>query len=149
MIEEPVEISEELQEAPDLCVVYGPWRRKEEILPLLTGEDSEKEGSIEPQNLDLKPLPVELKYGYLEEGDQCLVVLSSLLNASQESSLLEILRKYKKAIEWKISNLKGISPLVCTQHIYMEKEAKLVRQPQRRLNPHMQEVVSTEVLKLL
>ena len=31
----------------------------------------------------------------------------------------------------------------------MEEEAKLVRQPQRRLNPHMQEVVRVEVLKLL
>ncbi|RVW41463.1 Retrovirus-related Pol polyprotein from transposon 17.6 [Vitis vinifera] len=40
-------------------------------------------------------------------------------------------------------------PLVCTHHIYMEDEAKPVRQPQRRLNPHMQEVVRAEVLKLL
>ena len=31
----------------------------------------------------------------------------------------------------------------------MENEAKPVRQPQRKLNPHMQEVVRAEVLKLL
>ncbi|RVW12401.1 Retrovirus-related Pol polyprotein from transposon 17.6 [Vitis vinifera] len=31
----------------------------------------------------------------------------------------------------------------------MEEEAKPIRQPQRRLNPHMQEVVRAEVLKLL
>ncbi|RVW30315.1 hypothetical protein CK203_094540 [Vitis vinifera] len=31
----------------------------------------------------------------------------------------------------------------------MEEDAKPVRQPQRRLNPHMQEVVRGEVLKLL
>ena len=31
----------------------------------------------------------------------------------------------------------------------MEDEAKLVRQPLRRLNPHMQEVVRAKVLKLL
>ncbi|RVW50262.1 hypothetical protein CK203_081228 [Vitis vinifera] len=37
----------------------------------------------------------------------------------------------KKAIGWQISDLKGISPLVCTHHIYMEDEAKPVRQPQR------------------
>ena len=76
-------------------------------------------------------------------------MISSLLNALQESSLLDILRKYKQAIGWKIYDLKGISPLVCIHHIYMEEEAKPVRQPQRRLNPHMQEVVLTEVLKLL
>ncbi|RVW21866.1 hypothetical protein CK203_108511 [Vitis vinifera] len=59
------------------------------------------------------------------------------------------LKRCKKAIWWKISDLKGIIPLVCTHHIYMEEEAKPVRQPQRRLNPHMQQVVRAEVLKLL
>ena len=34
-------------------------------------------------------------------------------------------------------------------HIYLEKNAKLVRQSQRRLNPLMQDVVKNEVLKLL
>ena len=82
-----------------------------------------------PQNLDLKLLLVELKYAFLEEGNQCPAVISSVLNASQENNLLDILRKCKKAIRWKISHLKGISPLVCTHHIYMEEEAKPVRQP--------------------
>ena len=77
------------------------------------------------------------------------MVISSLLSASQENSLLYILRENKQAIGWKITDLKGISPAVCTHHIYLEEEAKSVRQPQRRLNPHMQEVVRTEVLKLL
>ena len=112
-----------------MCVVHGPRRKKEEILPLLIEEDKEKEGTNEPQNFDLKPLPVELKYAYLEESNQCPVVISSLLNALQESSLLEVLRKNKQVIGWKISDLKGISPLVCTHHIYLEEEAKPVRQP--------------------
>ena len=50
---------------------------------------------------------------------------------------------------WKFFDLKGINPLVYTHHIYMEKEAKPVHQPQRRLNPRMQEVVRAEVLKVL
>ncbi|RVW70365.1 Retrovirus-related Pol polyprotein from transposon 297 [Vitis vinifera] len=41
-------------------------------------------------------------------------------------------QKCKKAIGWQISDLKGISPLVCTHHIYMEDDAKPV-QPQRSL----------------
>ena len=77
------------------------------------------------------------------------MVISSLLSASQVNSLLYILRENKQAIGWKITDLKGISPTFCTHHIYLEEEAKSVRQPQRRLNPHMQEVVRTEVLKLL
>ena len=63
--------------------------------------------------------------------------------------LLDVLKKNKQDIEWKISDLKGISPLVCTHHIYLEEEAKPVRKPHRRLNPHMQEVVHAKVLKLL
>ncbi|RVW12885.1 Retrovirus-related Pol polyprotein from transposon 17.6 [Vitis vinifera] len=84
-----------------------------------------------------------------EEDEKCPVVVSSNLTSDQEDSLLGVLRKCKKVIGWQISDLKGISPLVCTHHIYMEEDAKPVRQPQRRLNPHMQEVVRGEVLKLL
>ena len=62
---------------------------------------------------------------------------------------MEVLKRCKKAIGWQISDLKGISPLVCIHHIYMEEEAKPIRQLQRRLNPHLQEVVRVEVLKLI
>ena len=127
----------------------GPWRRKEEVLPLLTEEDMKQEDISDSHMPELKPLHMELKYAYLEENDQCPIVISSLLNASQESSLLHILKENKQAIGWKISDLKGIDPLVCTHHIYLEGEARHVIQPQRRLNPHMQEVVCAEVLKLL
>ena len=43
-------------------VVQRHWRKNEEILPLLTWGEAD-----EPQKLDLKPLPLELKYAYLEE----------------------------------------------------------------------------------
>ncbi|KAL6332918.1 hypothetical protein AAG906_019923 [Vitis piasezkii] len=113
---------------------------------LATLQEAAKE---ETPKLNLKPLPMELKYTYLEENKQCPVVISSSLTSPQEQCLLEVLKRCKKAIGWQISNLKGISPLVCTHHIYMEEEAKPIRQPQRRLNPHLQEVVRAEVLKLL
>ena len=96
-----------------------------------------EEGINEPQKLDLKPLPAELKFAYLEEHGQCLLVISSLLSTLQENNLLDILRENKQAIGWKITYLKGISPAICTHHIYLEEEAKSVRYPQRRLNPHM------------
>ena len=115
-----------------------------EILPLLTGEKEK-----EPQQLDLKPLPVELKYAFLEENKQCPVLISLLLITPQEDNLLHLLKMDKQALGWKISDLKGISPTICSHHFYLEEESKVVRQPQRRLNPYMQEVVRIEVLKLL
>ena len=60
-----------------MSLVQGYWRKKIEILPLLTGEEPK-----EPQQLELKPLPVELKYAFLEENRQCPVVISSLLTTS-------------------------------------------------------------------
>ena len=75
LIEELSECSEELQGTQDLYIVQRPWRNKEEILPLLMEEEIN-----EPQKLDLKPLPEELKYLYLEEHEQCPVVISSLLS---------------------------------------------------------------------
>nr|CAN74811.1 hypothetical protein VITISV_015188 [Vitis vinifera] len=137
-----------LSEPPDVLATLQGWRRREGILPLFNKEEGEATEEETPK-LNLKPLPVELKYTYLEENNQCPVVISSSLTSHQEKCLLEVLKRCKKAIGWKISDLKGISPLVCTHHIYMEEEAKPIRQPQRRLNPHLQEVVQAEVLKLL
>ena len=43
LIEELSDLSEELQETQEICAVHGPWRKKEEILPLLI-----EEGTNEP-----------------------------------------------------------------------------------------------------
>ncbi|XP_059596429.1 uncharacterized protein LOC132254561, partial [Vitis vinifera] len=149
-LNENLEVLEDgFPEPSDVLAIMSPWRRREEILPLFNQEDSQGVAVENPPKLILKPLPLELKYAYLEDDEKCPVVVSSTLTSDQEDSLLGVLRKCKKAIGWQISDLKGISPLVCTHHIYMEDDAKPVRQPQRRLNPHMQEVVRSEVLKLL
>ena len=123
---------EEQQKPQCMSLAQGYWRRKIEILPLLTGDEPR-----EPQQLELKPLPVELKYAFLEENEQCPVVISSLLTTAQEHNLLHLLKRNKQALGWKISDLKSINLTICTHHIYLEEESKAVRQPQRRLNPHL------------
>ena len=82
LTEDLATLSEELLENPKICVVQGPWRRKEEVLPLLTEKDKKQEDISDSHMPEFKPLHVELKYAYLEENDQCSVVISSLLNAS-------------------------------------------------------------------
>ena len=44
------------------------WRRKEEILPLFNKEEAQEADKEEIPKLNLKPLPMELKYTYLEEN---------------------------------------------------------------------------------
>jgi len=63
--------------------------------------------------------------------------------------LLRALQDHKTALGWIIADIKGISPLICIHMILMEKSFKPTVQPQRRLNPIMQDVVKKEVLKLL
>ena len=141
LIESLGDLDEGLPKPIDFLATLSPWRRRKGILPLFNEEETQRAAKEEPPKLILKPLPTELKSAYLEEDKQCPVVISSTLTIHQEDCLLEVLRRCKKAIGWQISDLKGISPLVCTHHIYMEDEAKSVCQPQRRLNPHMQKVV--------
>ncbi|GJS42768.1 DNA-directed DNA polymerase [Tanacetum coccineum] len=52
----------------------------------------------------------------------------------EKTSLLQVLEK-KGAIAWKMSDIKGISPSLCTHKILIEESFKPVIQPQRRLNP--------------
>ena len=120
----------EQRELQEMSLVQGYWKRKIEVLPLLTGDEPK-----EPQQLDLKPLPADLKYAFLEENEQCSVVISSLLTTAQEHNLLHLLKKNKQALGWKFSNLKGINPSICTHHIYLEEESKAVRQPAKVESP--------------
>ncbi|RVW57833.1 hypothetical protein CK203_115288 [Vitis vinifera] len=80
------QITPEEEEGPEeLCFSESPiglatlqsWRKIEGILPLF---NEEEEAAVEKEipKLNLKPLPVELKYTYLEANNQCPVVISHL-----------------------------------------------------------------------
>ena len=62
---------------------------------------------------------------------------------------MQVLKEHKTTIGWTIPDIKGISPSTCMHHILLEEGAKPSRQPQRRLNPPMMDVVKKEILKLL
>eukprot|EP00253_Pinus_taeda_P019898 PITA_19898 len=75
--------------------------------------------------------------------------INANLTPDQETKLVNLLRKYQGGFAWDYPDMKGIDPQLCTHHIYIEKDARPVRQPQRRLNPHLKEVVKAELQKLL
>ena len=99
--------------------------------------------------MQLKPLPENHKYAYLEDDQKLPVIISTSLDAVQEGRLLHVLRKHKKAIGWTLADIPGISPSTCMHRILLEDGAKPVRQPQRRLNPVILDVVKKEVTMLL
>ncbi|XP_058222919.1 uncharacterized protein LOC131332640 [Rhododendron vialii] len=130
----------------EICGV-APWFPKFEELPPL--ERKIVSSSVEPPTLELKALPDTLKYAFLGESNTFPVVISSSLEKLQEEKLLVVLRRHTKAIGWTIADIQGISPSLCSHHIYLEEDVKPSRQPQRRLNPIMKDVVRAEILKLL
>ena len=53
---------------PDVLATLQGWTRREEILPLFNEEEAQEYAKEETPKLNLKPLPMELKYTYLEEN---------------------------------------------------------------------------------
>ncbi|XP_057503550.1 uncharacterized protein LOC130787104 [Actinidia eriantha] len=105
------------------------WMPKFENLPLIT--ERALPSNVQPPKLELKLLPYTLKYTYLGADGTFPVIISSSLNESQESQLLALLKHHRGAIGWTVADIKGISPLICTHHIYLEDDVKPSRQPQR------------------
>eukprot|EP00253_Pinus_taeda_P017564 PITA_17564 len=75
--------------------------------------------------------------------------INANFTSEQETNLIHVSRKYKEAFAWDYPDMKGIDPQLCTHHICIEKDARPIRQPQRRLNPHLKDVVKVELQKLL
>ncbi|RVW24469.1 Transposon Ty3-G Gag-Pol polyprotein [Vitis vinifera] len=113
-----VDFEEGLSESPTVLATLQSWRKIEEILPLFNKEE-EAAAEKEIPKLNLKPLPVELKYTYLEENNQCPVVISSSLTSHQENCLMEVLK------------------------------SKANSSTSKKIESSLQEVVRAEVLKLL
>jgi len=97
----------------------------------------------------LKALPAHLKYVYLGELENFPVIIASHLNDEQEEDLKTILRKHREVIGWTMTDIKGMSPTIVQYHIHLNEDATPKRDPHRRLNPIMQDVIHVEIVKLL
>ncbi|GJZ74412.1 reverse transcriptase domain-containing protein [Tanacetum coccineum] len=105
--------------------------------------------SDELPELELKDLPPHLEYAFLEGTDKLPVIIAKDLKDEDKTALLKVLRSHKRAIAWKMSDIKGIDPKFCTHKILMEDNVKPTVQHQRRVNPKIHEVIKKEVIKLL
>ncbi|GJX22128.1 reverse transcriptase domain-containing protein [Tanacetum coccineum] len=69
-----------------------------------------------PTDLELKPLPDNLEYVFLEEPSFLPVIISSQLSAQNKSKLVFVLKKNKEAFTWKttyIPDSPWVSPIHC------------------------------------
>ncbi|GKF71587.1 hypothetical protein Tco_0207701, partial [Tanacetum coccineum] len=103
----------------------------------------------EPPEVELKELPPHLEYAFLEGDNKLPVIIPKDLKEEEKAALLKVLKSHKRAIAWKLSDIKGVSPEFCTYKILMEEDYEPSVQSQRRVNPKIHDVIKKEVEKLL
>nr|GEU90690.1 DNA-directed DNA polymerase [Tanacetum cinerariifolium] len=86
---------------------------------------NDKSSDDEPPEVELKELPPHLEYAFL------------------------VLKSRKKAIAWKLTDIKGIDPEFCSHKILLEDDYSSMVQSQRKVNPKIHDVIKKEVEKLL
>ncbi|GJZ37674.1 reverse transcriptase domain-containing protein [Tanacetum coccineum] len=125
---------------------YSPGIQKE----LKVVEAKTVKSSIdEPPEVELKDLPPHLEYAFLEGDDKLPVIIAKDLKDEEKAALIKVLKSHKRAIAWKLSDIKGVDPEFCTHKILMEEDYEPTVQSQRRVNPKIHDVIKKEVEKLL
>ncbi|GKC62585.1 reverse transcriptase domain-containing protein, partial [Tanacetum coccineum] len=110
---------------------------------------TDKSSIDKPPKVELKDLPPHLEYAFLEGDNKLPIIIAKDLSVEEKAALIKVLKSYKRAIAWKLSDIKGINPEFCTHKILMEEDYKSAVQHQRRVNPKIHEVIKKEVEKLL
>nr|GEX33849.1 reverse transcriptase domain-containing protein [Tanacetum cinerariifolium] len=109
----------------------------------------DKSSIDEPLEVELKYLPPYLEYTFLEGDDKLPVIIVKDLSMEEKTALITFLKSHKRAISWKLSDIKGIDPEFCTYKILIEEDFEPAVQHQRRVNPKIHDVIKQEVMKLL
>ncbi|GJV93659.1 reverse transcriptase domain-containing protein [Tanacetum coccineum] len=86
---------------------YLPEIRKE----LKVCEAKTDKSSIdEPPEVKLKDLPPHLEYAFLEGDNKLPDIIAKDLSVKEKAALIKVLKSHKRAIAWKLSDIKGINP---------------------------------------
>jgi len=75
--------------------------------------------------------------------------INNNLEKLQQEKLIKTLQQHSAAYAWEYIDMKGISPNTYIHHIYIEENYRPVKQPQRKMNPNLREIVKEKLQKLL
>nr|GEY11394.1 reverse transcriptase domain-containing protein [Tanacetum cinerariifolium] len=70
----------------------------------------DKSSVDEPLVVELKALPLHLKYAFLEGDNKLPVIIAKDLSVEEKTALIMVLKSHKRAIAWKLSDIKSINP---------------------------------------
>nr|GEY95294.1 reverse transcriptase domain-containing protein [Tanacetum cinerariifolium] len=124
---------------------YFPSVRKD----LKVVEPKNQSSDDEPPKVELKELPPHLEYAFLGDNEKWPVIIAKDLTVNEKSALINVLKARKKAIAWKLTDIRGIDPEFYSHKILLEEDFSPKVQSQRRVNPKIHDVIKKEVKKLL
>nr|GFB57036.1 reverse transcriptase domain-containing protein [Tanacetum cinerariifolium] len=112
-------------------------------------EPKNQSSDDEPPEVELKEFPPHLEYAFLGDNKKWPVIIVTDLNVNEKTALINVLKSRKKAIAWKLTDIRGIDPEFCSHKILLEEYYSPKVQSQRRVNPKIHDVIKKEVEKLL
>nr|GEY75631.1 reverse transcriptase domain-containing protein [Tanacetum cinerariifolium] len=128
---------------------FTPFKGSDFILEEIKAYLKDESISLEIDHADCDPEGDICLIEKLLSVDKLLVIITKDLKDNEKEALLTVLKSHKRAIAWKITDIKGIGPRFCTHKILMEEDYKPAVQSQRRVNLKIHEVIKKEVIKLL
>nr|GFB54243.1 reverse transcriptase domain-containing protein [Tanacetum cinerariifolium] len=105
-------------EPPSNQKYYFPSVRKD----LKVVEPKNQSSDDVPPEVELKELPPHLEYEFLGDNEKWPVIIAKDLNVNEKSALINVLKSRKKAIAWKLTDIRGIDPKFCSHKILLEED---------------------------
>ncbi|GJZ73412.1 reverse transcriptase domain-containing protein [Tanacetum coccineum] len=68
---------------------------------------NDKSSIDEPPEVELKDLPPHLEYVFLEGDNKLPIIIAKDLSVEEKAALIKVLKSHKRAIAWKLSDIKG------------------------------------------
>nr|GEV51321.1 reverse transcriptase domain-containing protein [Tanacetum cinerariifolium] len=99
------------------------------------------QGNYLPERFNLPP---HLEYTFMKGDDKLPVIITKYLSVEEKTALITVLKSHKRAIAWKLFDIKGIDLEFCTHKILVEEDFEPTVQHQRRVNPKIHDVVKNE-----
>ena len=103
---------------------YQSSQRNARFEPLRQEDDPKATISSEEVKLELKPLPSNLRYAFLDSDFNFPFIVNLALPSDNVDVICDKLNSHKNAIGYSINDLKGISPKICMHRILLEDNAK-------------------------
>nr|GFC47264.1 hypothetical protein [Tanacetum cinerariifolium] len=127
-IYEPI-VSSSLQNLTPFDARFFPTLHKDlKVVELKTQSEED-----EPPEVELKELPPHLEYAFLGDNGKWPVIIAKDLSSNEKTDLINVLKNQKKAIAWKVTDIKGIDLEFCSHKILLEEDYSPKVQSQKGL----------------